>query len=211
MSAAEIDFGGLSIRYDERVLEPRPWTTSQSRWAADLLRDSPPGPVLELCSGAGHIGLLAVAFQPRDLVMVDVNPVACTYARENVERNPVTTAVEVREGSMDEVLDAHERFAAVIADPPWVTSNEVTRFPGDPVIAIDGGPDGMAVAWLCLDVIERHLVDQGWALLQLGNTAQAGALEEHLAVSPDHRLEVKEVREYDARGVLVLLTRPRQD
>jgi release factor glutamine methyltransferase len=209
VSATEIDFGGLTIRYDERVLEPRPWTTSQSRWAADLLRDSPPGPVLELCSGAGHIGLLAVAFQPRDLVMVDLNPVACAFARENVERNPVTTVVEVREGSMDEVLDASERFAAVIADPPWVTTEEVARFPRDPVSAIDGGPDGMAVARLCLDVIDRHLTDLGWALLQLGNTAQVGALEEHLAVS-SHRLEVEEVREYDARGVLVLLTRPRQ-
>ena len=74
MSIAEIDFGGLSIRYDERVLEPRPWTTSQSRWAAELLRDTPPGPLLELCAGAGHIGLLAVAYQPRDLVMVDISP-----------------------------------------------------------------------------------------------------------------------------------------
>jgi release factor glutamine methyltransferase len=207
--AIEVDFGGLSIRYDERVLEPRPWTTSQSRWAADLLRDSPPGPVLELCSGAGHIGLLAVAFQPRDLVMVDLNPVACAFARENAERNPVSTVVEVREGSMDEVLDASERFAAVIADPPWVTTEEIGRFPRDPVTAIDGGPDGMAVAWLCLDVIDRHLNDPGWALLQLGNTDQVRALEGHLGAS-SHRLQVEQVRESDARGVLVLLVRPPQ-
>lgn len=211
MSGAEIDFGGLSIRYDERVLEPRPWTTCQSRWAADLLRDSPPGPLLELCSGAGHIGLLAVAFQPRDLVMVDISPVACAFARENVDANPVGRVVDVREGPMDEVLGDHERFVAVIADPPWVASDDVARYPRDPVLAIDGGSDGMAVAWQCLDVTERHLMDQGWALLQLGNRAQADALDERLALSPGHRLEVKQVREYDTRGVLVLLARPSQE
>jgi release factor glutamine methyltransferase len=211
MGGAEIDFGGLSIRYDDRVLEPRPWTSCQSRWAADLLRDTPPGPLLELCSGAGHIGLLAVAYAPRDLVMVDASPVACAYARENVTANPVAATVDVREGPMDQVLEPHERFAAVIADPPWVTSGQVARYPQDPVTAIDGGPDGMAVAWQCLDVAEAHLVDQGWALLQLGTRDQATALQERLAVSTDHRLEVREVREYDARGVLVLLTRPQRD
>jgi release factor glutamine methyltransferase len=204
----EIDFGGLSIRYDDRVLEPRHWTTSQSRWAADLLRDTPPGPLLELCSGAGHIGLLTVAYAPRDLVMVDLSPVACAFARENVTANPVEAIVEVREGPMSEVLGPQERFAAVIADPPWVTSDQVAAFPQDPVTAIDGGPDGMAVAWQCLDVIEGHLMDQGWALVQLGTRAQADALEERLDRSPDHRLEVRQVREYDARGVLVLIARP---
>lgn len=211
MSLAEIDFGGLSIRYDKRVLEPRPWTTSQSRWAAELLRGTPPGPVLELCAGAGHIGLLAVAYQPRDLVMVDSSPVACAFARENVQLNRVGAVVDVREGVMGEVLAAHERFAAVIADPPWVKSGEVARYPDDPRTAIDGGADGMSVAWECLDVIERHLMDGGWALLQLGSRTQADAVSERLAFFPDHSLEVREVREVDARGVLVLITRPPRD
>jgi len=211
MSGAEIDFGGLSIRYDERVLAPRPWTTSQSRWAAELLRDTPPGPLLELCSGAGHIGLLAVAYQPRDLVMVDVNPVACAFAQENVRSNPVGAVVDVRQGPMHRVLGVHERFAAVIADPPWVTTDEVARYPQDPVTAIDGGPDGMAVAWQCLDVAEGHLMDQGWALMQLRNRVQADAVGQRLALSPQHRLEVQQVREYGARGVLVLVVRPPQE
>ena len=55
-------FGHLPIAFDERVLRPRPWTVAQSRWAAELLHDRPaPSAVLELCAGAGHIGLLALA------------------------------------------------------------------------------------------------------------------------------------------------------
>ena len=54
-----VEFGGLQITFDSRLLSPRPWTQAQSRWAASLLPNLPPGDVLELCSGAGQIGLLA--------------------------------------------------------------------------------------------------------------------------------------------------------
>src|SRR3954470_22156804 len=73
-------FGDLPIEYDDRVLEPRAWTALQAEWAADLLEEAPPGPVLELCSGAGHIGLLAVSRQRRRLVCVDDSAAATPRA-----------------------------------------------------------------------------------------------------------------------------------
>ena len=154
MSAAaqtsrSVDFQGLRIEYDERVLTPRPWTAAQSMWAADLIAVAPPGPVLELCSGAGHIGLLAVTLAPRRLVCVDADPVACGYLRRNAGRAGIR--VDVREGRMDEALASDERFAVVIADPPWVPTAEVTRFPEDPVTAINGGADGLDLVRSCLD------------------------------------------------------------
>ena len=54
-------FGGLDIAYDATVLEPRGWTLAQSVVALDLEPALPPGAVLELCSGAGHIGLVVAA------------------------------------------------------------------------------------------------------------------------------------------------------
>ena len=52
-------FGPLDIEYDERVLEPRAWTLAQSEWAAQLLTGAGDEPLLELCAGAGQIGLAA--------------------------------------------------------------------------------------------------------------------------------------------------------
>ncbi|MEN3273049.1 MAG: hypothetical protein V7636_1810, partial [Actinomycetota bacterium] len=51
-------FGGLEIAFDDGVLTPRPWTIEQSQWAIELLHALPDGPVLELCCGAGQIGLV---------------------------------------------------------------------------------------------------------------------------------------------------------
>ena len=36
-------YAGLTIEYDERVLEPRPWTELQARWAAELAHDTGAG------------------------------------------------------------------------------------------------------------------------------------------------------------------------
>jgi methylase of polypeptide subunit release factors len=201
----QTSFGGLTISFDERVIQPRQWTVAQAHWAAELVRRSPPGPVLELCAGVGHIGLLTVTFEPRDMVMVDMDGTACDYARRNIAANRPAAQVDVRQGRLDEVLESHERFAGIIADPPWVPSREVERFPEDPLSAIDGGPDGLAVAWVCVGVVARHLAVGGWALLQLGNTRQAAAVQERLQAAPSLGLEVAEVREYDGRGVLVHL------
>lgn len=192
------DFGLLRIRFDHRVLRPRPWTTAQSEWAAELAATAPPGPVLELCAGAGQIGLLAVLGTARPLVCVDVDPVACSFARCNAEAAGLVDRVEVREGHMDEVVRDDERFALVVADPPWVRRAEVGRYPEDPLRAIDGGDDGLDLARTCVAVARRHLLPGGSALLQLGTVDQVGLLE-----SVD-TAEVVEVRRYD-RGVVVRL------
>lgn len=196
-------FGPLRISFDGRVLRPRPWTAAQSEWAAEILADAPAGPVLELCAGAGQIGLLAVAGSDRPLVCVDVNPVACDYARANAQAAGLAGRVEVREGSMDDVLRDGERFALVIADPPWVRRDEIDRFPEDPVIAIDGGADGMALARLCIDTARPHLLRGAGVLLQLGTVEQVDVLRERLRETDDE-LAISEIR-WCERGVLVRL------
>lgn len=176
----QIDFGRLQIAFDDRVLRPRSWTTAQSEWAAEILESAPSGRVLELCSGAGQIGLLAVVDNERALVCVDLNPVACAYIRSNADAAGMGDRVEVREGPIVTALGALERFALVIADPPWVRRAETRRFPEDPLLAIDGGEDGMEVAWACLSAARRHLLPGGSLLLQLGTAVQVDAVRERL-------------------------------
>lgn len=201
--ASTIRFDGLDIAYDDRVLTPRPWTAAQSRWAADLLATIPSGPVLELCAGAGHIGLLAVVGTDHRLVAVDADPVACEFARRNADAAGLADRVEVRNARMEEALDCDERFALIVADPPWVPSAHTGDYPADPLLAIDGGADGLALARACIGVAADHLDPGGVMLLQLGTTAQAAALEAEL---PDE-LVVEEVRRPDPTGVVVAVRR----
>ena len=197
--------GRLEIQWDPRILEPRPWVAEQSRWAALLLTDLPPGPVLELCSGAGHIGLLAVAGTRRELVCVDVDPVASRYAADNARRNGLADQVSVRTETIADAAEHPTAYSLVLADPPWVSSHEVTRFPEDPVRAIDGGADGSALAVDCVRTAGRVLAPGGALVLQVGDEAQLDGPV--AAAGAEHGLVEVERRVYE-RGVLALLRRP---
>ena len=201
-----VRIGGLEIAYDDRVLEPRPWTAAQSAWAASLLEDLPAGPVLELCTGAGHIGLLAVRTNDRRLVAVDADPVACEFARGNAAAAGLADRVEVRNATIDAALAPDETFPLIIADPPWVPSARTTTYPEDPLLAIDGGVDGLLVARLCLEVAAAHLAPAGVMLLQLGTVDQAQALREVVAAQ-SHPLAIDEVRQPAPTGVVVCVRR----
>jgi release factor glutamine methyltransferase len=192
-------FDGLDIAWDPRVLEPRAWTLEQSLWAASLLPDVPAGPVLELCCGAGQIGLRAVVDSDRQLVCVDANPVAASYTLENARTAGMEGRVGVRTGWIQEVLEPGELFAMIIADPPWVPHDETTQFPEDPTLAIDGGGDGMEVVRTCARAIEEHLAPGGAAVLQLGTVEQARLVEGLVGA-----LTAGEVRVFE-RGVLLRL------
>lgn len=193
-------FGPIDVEYDDAVLVPRPWTIAQSRWAVELLGDLPDGPVLELCAGAGQIGLVVAVETGRRLVQVDVDPRACAFARENASRAGVTS--EVRCGDLQRAVGPTERFPLVLADPPYVPTDEVDELPGDPRDAIDGGPDGLDIARRCLQIAAAHLVDGGLVLLQLGSSEQADRLRPSAA---ERGLGTVEVRTVGSSGALVLL------
>lgn len=205
-STSRVRFRGLRISFDNRVLEPRPWTEAQSAWAAELLVEAPSGPVLELCAGVGHIGLGAVRDTARDLVMVDLNPIAQRFALENAAANDLASRVEFRLARLEDALEAGERFPVIVADPPWVRSGETSRFPEDPPLAIDGGQDGLDLARTCVDLIDRHLDDGGSGLLQLGNPVQAETMAAYAAQRLGGSAKVVETRAFEG-GVLVRLAR----
>ena len=201
--AEPVEFGGLTIAWDDRLLQPRTWTLEQSLWAASLLDRVPAGPVLELCCGAGHIGLRAVVGSARRLVCVDADPVAASYTEQNARAAGLEGRLEMRTGWIEGVLRPGEQFPLVIADPPWVPRSDTARFPEDPLLAIDGGDDGLAVVRTCVRAITAHLAPGGAALLQLGTTAQAAAVEQMLGEGP---ILAGEVRDFE-RGVVQRLDR----
>ncbi|WP_338087903.1 methyltransferase [Nocardioides lijunqiniae] len=195
-------FSHLTIEFDDRVLTPRPWTAMQSQWAAELIPDAPVGRVLELCAGAGHIGLLAVSLSNRPLVCVDLNPAACELTERNAEVAGMRDDVEVHCGDLTQVVPS-ELFGVVIADPPWVPAAETARFPEDPLLAIDGGDDGLEVARLCLEVAAERVADGGHVLIQLGTSEQAHRLSSESCSTPLHLVEIRD----GERGVVARFDR----
>ena len=199
-------FGPLVVTYDRRVIAPRPWTEAQGRWAAEIAAVAPPGPMLELCAGAGQIGLLAAFLSGRDMVQVEADPVAAQYAQETAARAGLDGRVTVRACEQEHALAPDERFAVVIADPPYLPSEHVAVWPEDPPQAIDGGADGLRLVRSCLAIIESCLAEGGTAILQLWGERQAGEVSD-LVAGRHPGLAVGEVRSVDEDRALLSLQR----
>lgn len=197
------EFGPLVVSYDDRVLRPRPWTLRQSEWAAELAAVAPAGAILELCAGAGQIGLAAAVQADRDLVQVEADPVAAGFARRNAAAAGWSERVDVRVDNLQDALRADESFPVVIADPPYLPTVEVTRWPADPTTAIDGGPDGLELITACLAVSARHLQPGGSLLLQVAGPAQADQVAALLSALPGLRIQDQRVID-PARAVVLI-------
>jgi release factor glutamine methyltransferase len=72
--------------------------------------------VLDMGTGSGVNAVLA-ASRSRDVVAVDVNPVAVATARKNAERNGVADRIDVRES--DVFRNVTGKFDLIIFDPPF--------------------------------------------------------------------------------------------
>lgn len=198
-----VTFGGLRVPTSPGVLRPRPWTVGQSLWADELAPCCPPGPILELFAGSGHIGLEAARRTGRSAVLVDQSTEACSLATETARINRLEASV-VNAGVAPD-LCAPMRPGLVLADPPYVPACEVGRFPSDPVDAIHGGPDGLSLVRPVLRAVQPILRPNVPLLLQLRGLEQAAAVGRWLDAQVALEMRIDEVRCFGVDRALVLL------
>jgi release factor glutamine methyltransferase len=160
------EFCGLRISVDPGVFVPRRRTEFLVRQALLARGDDPPKPpllslggpippdppcrpgdvIVDLCCGAGAIGAaLAAAVDRAEVHAADIDPAAVRCARRNVPG-------QVYQGDLYEPLPSRlrGRVAIVVANVPYVPSGEIRLLPAEarahePLVALDGGPDGLGV------------------------------------------------------------------
>lgn len=146
----EAGFYGRTFTVDERVLVPRPETERLVEDAlAHLRRRQQPPNVLDVGTGSGAIACTIAAELPVATVAgTDASEDALEVARGNARLLQVAQRCSFGCGDLaDPVKDA--RFDAILANLPYVPTDEVPRAPDpvgfEPRAALDGGLDGLAL------------------------------------------------------------------
>jgi release factor glutamine methyltransferase len=140
------DFCGLRVAVDPGVFVPRRRTEFLVRTAAAVGR--PGAVVVDLCCGTGALGLaLATLLGGAELVAADIEPAAVACARRNLAGRG-----RVYRGDLFEPLPAalRGRVEVLLANVPYVPTGQVDLLPPEarlhePLVALDGGPDGLDV------------------------------------------------------------------
>ncbi len=168
-------FYGLDITVDNRVLIPRPETEMLVERALGqaqrLLREGQRPVIADIGTGSGAIAVaLAVNFPEATVYATDVSAACMEVAEKNVWRYGVGEQVHLVPGSLLDCLP--EPVDIVVANLPYVATPDLATLPRqvreyEPVLALDGGPDGCDVL---RSLVQSTASSQGKAKLKPGAT-----------------------------------------
>lgn len=181
------EFYGRPFKVGKGVFIPRPETELLVQVALEGL---PQGPVhvLDLCGGSGAVGITVAAERPEAQVdVVDIADLAVAAAIGNAQAH-APGRVRVLRGDLYAALPERRRYDAVLANPPYVGTQEQGRLAPDivrhePHEALFAGEHGLDVvrrvvgdapAWLASAGLFATEIDPGQAAAVLALCAQAG-------------------------------------
>lgn len=177
----EWSFLGLSMLVRRGVLIPRADTEVVAERAISFLRERRSRRVLDLCCGAGCIGIALAVYAEAQVVAADISAACCALAGENAARNGIP--LDIRRGDLFEPVQSEERFDLMVCNPPYLSAADLTSLQAEvafePRLALDGGVDGLDFYRRIAAGFEQHLVDDGALLVEIGST-QAPAVRELL-------------------------------
>lgn len=185
------EFYGLAFSVDRRALIPRPETERLVQLAeAELIGRLAAAPrsagaprirVIDVGTGSGAIVVsLAVVLRRRDalasveLVAVDRSSDALDLARENAVAHAVADAITFQEADLlpTDRTQAAPPSDLILANLPYVRHDAMAGLPVaasfEPVMALDGGDDGLTVITRLLGRLAEALAVGGVAMLEIG-------------------------------------------
>jgi release factor glutamine methyltransferase len=169
----EREFWSLRLLVDRRVLVPRPET--ETLVEATLERLGPAARVADVGTGSGAIVIaLARELGSGRFLATDRSAAALTVARENAAAHGLAQRITFLEGDLLAPLaGCEDRLDAIVSNPPYIpTAGLAVLQPEvrdhEPHVALDGGPDGLAVIARLVSGSPPLLRRGGWLLLEVG-------------------------------------------
>lgn len=164
------NFMGLSFYVDENVLIPQPDTEILVEEAIKFINKNNLINILDLCTGSGAIAI-AIAYycKKTKVTATDISKNALKVAKKNSELN--NQNIEFIESNLFEKLQQN-KFDLIISNPPYIETETIETLSkevkNEPIIALDGGKDGLKFYKNILQLANNYLKENGYLLLEIG-------------------------------------------
>jgi release factor glutamine methyltransferase len=180
----EWEFLGERFSVSPEVLIPRPETELLVEYAAERLPKH--ARVLDVGAGSGCVAAgLALRLPGARVEALEPSPAARKLAAENFARLGLAARVRLLPGAFPDAVPPGAWYDGIVSNPPYIPTADIDRLQPEvrdhePRLALDGGPDGLAVLRLLAAEAPRFLRPGGWLALEIG-AGQAEAVKELLA------------------------------
>ena len=170
------EFWGLPLRVSPAVLVPRPETETVVATAlAALDRDGDrarPLRIADIGTGSGALLLALLSELPNAFAIgTDLSSVALALARDNAQQ--LGLAARAAFLACDFAAALAGPFDLIVANPPYVASAELAQLAPevrdhDPLLALDGGPDGLSAYRALVADAPRLIGAAGHMVVEVG-------------------------------------------
>ena len=174
------EFWSIDFKVDRRVLIPRPETELLVEQSLSILSKTSFKrilSVLEIGTGSGAIAIaLAKEMKNIFLVATDISKDALAIAMENAKSEGVQSQIEFVNGDLfGPFRPSRERkcFDLILSNPPYIIRPEIGSLAKEvrdyePIVALDGGEDGLEFYRRLISQAPFYLREGGWLLLEIG-------------------------------------------
>lgn len=168
------EFWGLNFSLSPGTLEPRPDSESLIEAALQHLGERRQEALnfLDLGTGTGCLLIAALSEFPQARgIGVDLSGDALATAAGNAARNGVSKRAEFRLARWDDGLSG--AFDLILSNPPYIATSDIALLDAgvrehDPLLALDGGPDGLDAYRALAALLPARLAPAGRAVLEIG-------------------------------------------
>ena len=190
------EFYGREFRVDRHVLVPRPETELLAEWVLETIdASSVEAPcLLDFGTGSGCLAItLALERTAASVHAVDISAKALAVAKANASALKAPVTFHLGDGFT--ALPSGLLFDGIVSNPPYIPSAEIAGLDPevrdhDPLLALDGGADGLAFYRRLASEAPRCLKDGGWLAVECGD-GQAADLLKVFGASPWREAEVR--------------------
>lgn len=166
------EFMKLNFYVDENVLIPRPDTEVTVEEVILYCKKEKQGKakILDLCTGSGAIAISLAKYLPNcEIVGVDISEKALKIAKKNQVNNFVENVDWICSNLFEEIKDC---FDVIVSNPPYIKRNVIPHLQEEvkkePILALDGGEDGLVFYKAILKQAKEYLNPKGAIFLEIG-------------------------------------------
>jgi len=161
------EFYGLDFIVDPNVLIPRPESELLVEKTLSLAGNRKTPVIADIGTGCGAIAIsLAVNLPRARIYATDISATAIEVAAVNCRKHEVVDRIRLLCGNMLEPLPEPVDF--IVANLPYVKLSDIDDRCPEPLLALDGGADGLEKIKRLIHQVEGNLNPGGCLLLEMG-------------------------------------------
>lgn len=166
------EFMKLNFYVDENVLIPQPDTEILVEEVLSICDNKDLNyNILDMCTGSGAIGIsVAKYIQNSKVLMADISNKALKIAEKNTIKNDVKNKCKFIKSDM--FVNIKEKFDIIVSNPPYIKTEVISildkEVKSEPIIALDGGKDGLEFYKIIANNAWKCLIKNGVLALEIG-------------------------------------------